>query len=231
MSDKTQNQTFCPRCGLTFSGRRSGCPLCGQKLGEAETEDFDIFPVIPLKQNRSVFMKVVTFMAIAAVIAAGMTDRLMASMGKEAPAVLLPVAIGVTGGYILLAVGQRKWKNLRKMVMYEVIIGLLLCMAYDRYTGWKGWSLQVVFPMTVAGMNLLYFVLGFADRQHQTDYGIYFFITIIGTAAVIVLTMAGVIEGTGIVIVTAGLGILLLFAKLIFQGKSFLSELSRRLHV
>ena len=69
------------------------------------------------------------------------------------------VVIGVAGGYALLIVGQRKWKNIRKMVMYEVIIGMILCIAYDWYTGWKGWSVQIVLQLTVVVMNLLYFIL------------------------------------------------------------------------
>ena len=43
-----------------------------------------------------------------------------------------------------------------------MIIGMILCIAYDWYTGWKGWSVQIVLPLTVVGMNLLYFILGFA---------------------------------------------------------------------
>ena len=130
-----------------------------------------------------------------------------------------------------MIVGQRKWKNIRKMVMYEVIIGMVLCIAYDWYTGWKGWSVQIVLPLTVVGMNLLYFVLGFVDRKHQTDYEIYFLLTIIATVLVVILVCVGVMHNTMLVTVTTGIGVLLLLAKIIFQGKTFLSELSRRLHV
>ena len=115
--------------------------------------------------------------------------------------------------------------------MYEVIIGMLLCIAYDWYVGWRGWSLQIVLPLTVVGTNLLYFILGFADANHQTDYGIYFLITILGIVLVVILICTGIICNTTLVTITTGIGVLLLLAKIIFQGKAFLSELSRRLHV
>lgn len=230
MSDRKTSR--CSKCGLTFSGQRTYCPLCKTKIAEdGAKEDFDVFPVVESKHIDSIFMKIVTFAALAAVIVAGMTDRLMILADQTWQPIFFPVTIGVAGGYVLLIVGRRKWKNIRKMVMYEVIIGLLLCVAYDRYTGWKGWSIEVVFPLTVAGMNLLYFVLGFADSSHQTDYGIYFLITIIGTAFVILFVCTGIIENTVLITITAGIGILLFLAKVIFQGKTFLSELSRRLHV
>ena len=81
---------------------------------------------------------------------------------------------------------------------------------------------QLIFPV---------YLLGFVDRKHQTDYGIYFLLTIIATVLVVILVCVGVMHNTMLVTVTTGIGVLLLLAKIIFQGKTFLSELSRRLHV
>ena len=222
-----------------YSGKeeRVYCPLCKKRIIDEGTEDssikedFDVFPVTQKKQADFIFMKIVTFTALAAVIVAGMVDRMMVLSDRTWQPIFFLVVIGVAGGYALLIVGQRKWKNIRKMVMYEVIIGMILCIAYDWYTGWKGWSVQIVLPLTVVGMNLLYFILGFVDRKHQTDYGIYFLLTIIATVFVVILVCVGVMHNTMLVTVTTGIGVLLLIAKIIFQGKTFLSELSRRLHV
>ena len=236
-TDKKRKTIRCQKCGLTFSGERVYCPLCKKRIideGTADSsikEDFDVCPVTQKKQADFIFMKIVTFAALAAVIVAGMVDRLMVLSDRTWQPIFFLVVIGVAGGYALLIVGQRKWKNIRKMVMYEVIIGMILCIAYDWYTGWKGWSVQIVLPLTVVGMNLLYFVLGFVDRKHQTDYGIYFLLTIIATVLVVILVCVGVMHNTMLVTVTTGIGVLLLLAKIIFQGKTFLSELSRRLHV
>ena len=56
-------------------------------------------------------------------------------------------------------------------------------------------------------------------------------LTIIATVFVVILVCVGVMHNTMLVTVTTGIGVLLLIAKIIFQGKTFLSELSRRLHV
>lgn len=236
-TDKKRKTIRCQKCGLTFSGESVYCPLCKKRIIDEGTEDssikedFDVFPVTQKKQADFIFMKIVTFAALAAVIVAGMVDRMMVLSDRTWQPIFFLVVIGVAGGYALLVVGQRKWKNIRKMVMYEVIIGMILCIAYDWYTGWKGWSVQIVLPLTVVGMNLLYFILGFVDRKHQTDYGIYFLLTIIATVFVVILVCVGVMHNTMLVTVTTGIGVLLLIAKIIFQGKTFLSELSRRLHV
>ena len=228
----SDERTSCPKCGLTFSGTREYCPLCGKKIGDgSRKEDFSCFPVIPLQKQNHIFLQIVTFAALAVLLVTAIVDRMLVYHSYEGNRFFLPMFIGVVGGYAILMVGRRKWKNIRKMVMYEVIIGLLLCMLYDWYTGKSGWSINIIFPLAVVGMNLLYFILAFADRSHQTDYGIYFLITIIGTAIVVILMLTGVIVNTELATATSGIGILLLLAKIIFQGKDFFSELSRRLHL
>ena len=172
-TDKKRKTIRCQKCGLTFSGERVYCPLCKKRIIDEGTEDssikedFDVFPVTQKKQADFIFMKIVTFAALAAVIVAGMVDRMMVLSDRTWQPIFFLVVIGVAGGYALLIVGQRKWKNIRKMVMYEVIIGMILCIAYDWYTGWKGWSVQIVLPLTVVGMNLLYFILGFALAAYR----------------------------------------------------------------
>lgn len=59
-------------------------------------------------------MKIVTFAALAAVIVAGMVDRIMVLSDRTWQPIFFLVVIGVAGGYALLIVGQRKWKNIRK---------------------------------------------------------------------------------------------------------------------
>ena len=82
-TDKKRKTIRCQKCGLTFSGERVYCPLCKKRIideGTADSsikEDFDVFPVTQKKQADFIFMKIVTFAALAAVIVAGMVDRIM----------------------------------------------------------------------------------------------------------------------------------------------------------
>lgn len=236
-TDKKRKTIRCQKCGLTFSGERVYCPLCKKRIiaeGTADSsikEDFDVFPVTHEKTGRFHFYENRNVCGTRSSYCGRYGRQNVVLSDRTWQPIFFLVVIGVAGGYALLIVGQRKWKNIRKMVMYEVIIGMILCIAYDWYTGWKGWSVQIVLPLTVVGMNLLYFILGFVDRKHQTDYGIYFLLTIIATVLVVILVCVGVMHNTMLVTVTTGIGVLLLLAKIIFQGKTFLSELSRRLHV
>ena len=76
-TDKKRKTIRCQKCGLTFSGERVYCPLCKKRIIDEGTEDssikedFDVFPVTQKKQADFIFMKIVTFAALAAVIVAG----------------------------------------------------------------------------------------------------------------------------------------------------------------
>ena len=141
-TDKKRKTIRCQKCGLNYSGERVICPISKKRIideGTADSsikEDFDVFPVTQKKQADFIFMKIVTYAAIAAIFVAGMVDRLMVLSDRTWQPIFFLVVLGVAGGYALLIVGQRKWKYIRNMVMYEVIIGWILCIAYDWYTGW-----------------------------------------------------------------------------------------------
>ena len=103
-TDKKRKTIRCQKCGLTFSGERVYCPLCKKRIiaeGTADSsikEDFDVFPVTQKKQADFIFMKIVTFAALAAVIVAGMVDRMMVLSDRTWQPIFFLVVIGVAGG-------------------------------------------------------------------------------------------------------------------------------------
>ena len=109
-TDKKRKTIRCQKCGLTFSGERVYCPLCKKRIIDEGTEDssikedFDVFPVTQKKQADFIFMKIVTFAALAAVIVAGMVDRMMVLSDRTWQPIFFLVVIGVAGGYALLIV-------------------------------------------------------------------------------------------------------------------------------
>ena len=86
-------------------------------------------------------------------------------------------------------------------------------------------------PLFVVSLNVLYFVLGMADQTRKMDYGIYFLISVIGTAIVGLFLLTGLIANPKLPSVTVSIGIILLLAEIIFAGKTFREELVRRLHI
>ncbi|MBQ8639441.1 MAG: hypothetical protein IJ468_09750 [Lachnospiraceae bacterium] len=218
----------CEKCKIRIDGHRRHCPLCGASLDwQGEQEDYGIFPVIPVHRENPVFLRIVTFLSLALMVTVILVDKNFITQ-IEIGSVL---CLGILCAWILLAVGYKKRTNIRKLVMYEALIGIIGSVIWDLFLGWMGWSINYVMPLFVVSLNVLYFVLGMADQTRKMDYGIYFLISVIGTAIVGLFLLTGLIANPKLPSVTVSIGIILLLAEIIFAGKTFREELVRRLHI
>lgn len=219
--------TRCDNCGVNITGVRSHCPLCGKKLSDAADEDYDIFPKVKKRISYNLIVKITTFAALVAILVINIIN----SSFIPHLALYVPLSLSVGCAWIIIVVGVRKRKNIPKNILYEAVISILLCLLWDHVTGWRGWSVNYVIPITFAALNSFYFAMSYIDRSKNTQYNIYFIISLIGTLISIVLWSTGAAADTPFVTISIGVGISLLIAQLIFRGKSFLSELHRRFHV
>lgn len=217
----------CDNCGVNITGERSHCPLCGKKLSDAIEEDYEIFPKVKQRMSYNLIVKITTFAAIVAILVINIINSSFIPHLK----LYVPLSLGVGCAWIIIVVGVRKRKNIPKNILYEAVISVLLCLLWDHVTGWRGWSVNYVIPITFAALNSFYFVMSYVDRSKNTQYNIYFVISLIGTLISIILWLTGAAASTPFVTIPIGVGVSLLIAQLIFRGGSFISELHRRFHV
>lgn len=217
----------CDSCGISIVGERSHCPLCGKKISDAEKEDYGVYPKVKVKMSYNLIVKITTFAAVVALLVINIINF---SFIPHLP-IYVPLSLGVGCAWLIIIVGVKKRKNIPKNIMYEGIISVILCLLWDKVTGWHGWSINYVIPITFAAMNVFYFVMSYVDRSKNTQYNIYFIMSLIGTLISVILWLTGAATPTPFVTIPIGVGISLLIAQLIFRGRSFLSELHRRFHV
>jgi hypothetical protein len=219
--------TKCDSCGVNIVGERTYCPLCGKKISDTAEECYGVYPKVKVKMSYNLIVKITTFCAIVAILVINIINFSFIPHLR----LYVPLSLGVGCAWVIIVVGVKKRKNIPKNIMYEGIISVLLCLLWDNVTGWRGWSVNYVIPITVAAMNVFYFVMSFVDRSKNTQYNIYFVMSLIGTLATLILCLTGVAAPTPFVTIPIGVGISLLIAQFIFKEKSFLSELHRRFHV
>lgn len=217
----------CDSCGVSITGVRTYCPLCGKKLSDAAEEDYGVFPRVKVQVSYDLIVKITTFAAIVAILVINIINFSFIPHLR----LYVPLSLSVGCAWIIIVVGVRKRKNIPKGIMYETIISVLLCLLWDKVTGWHGWSVDYVLPITFAAVNVFYFVMSFVDRSKNTQYNIYFIMSLIGTLITTVLLLTGAAEPTPFVTIPVAVGLSLLIAQLIFRGRQFMSELHRRFHV
>ena len=221
----------CPVCGVRTDGERKRCPLCGKVLSDApeSEESAGIFPVVPVRRTYDMIFRISTFAAIV-ILAVAVVIHMLYLPHMQ---IFTMIVLGTVCAWITVNVGARKRKNIAKGILLESVIAMLLCLPWDKMTGWHGWSWGYVLPTLSAALAVFYFVMGIVDRNRPGTYAGYFLVSLCGTAAVAVLYFTGKMTGLSahFALISMLISVLLLLAQLVFRGRHFLSELQRFAHL
>lgn len=218
----------CEICGVSLTGERKICPLCGQTLDSSVTqEDFEAYPEVPIRLTYRALNWIISLWGLVMLaVLVGLKLTVLRRMPY-----FWPLCFGVAGAHVILLAGVRKWRNLPKSVMYGAVACVFLSLAVDLLTGWRGWSLNFVLPILGGVLESFFFALCLSVRGRHNAYGIYFFLSSLWAAIVLILALTGVITLWLPTLVATLLAVTLMAILTALQGRDFLSELSRRFHI
>lgn len=143
---------YCPKCKVNIRGSKKCCPLCkGDLTGESEKA---AFPVVEPGINQVSVAKILTFIAVVAVV-----TMLMIWYFTRAPWTIFVIPLCAIGWIdSLLALYHRY--NLIRLITVETYIGMLICFLIDRKLGFNGWSLKWAIPGAFIGLFLATLLIG-----------------------------------------------------------------------
>ncbi len=143
----------------------------------------------------------------------------------------LLVVFGLASTWISLLVIIRKRHNIPKTILWQVVIVTLLSLFWDWETGWIGWSVDYVIPITYVAAMLVMYVSARIMRLSVRDYITYALLDgsfgIIPIAFIIFNWASTIIPS---IICTAS-SLIFLSAIFIFHGESIKVELDKRMHI
>ena len=226
---QTKHQS-CPVCGVGLNGERGECPLCGKKLENApQNETCGIFPRVPVHVTYDFIFKISTFVMIVCIIVVNIINFVFIPHLS----LYIPLNLGAVCAWIIVNVGFQKRRNIPKNIMYEAVIAMLLCIIWDKMTGWRGWSTDYVLPVLSGAIVVFFFVMGIADKSRLSSYAGYFMIGEVGIVITAVMLLLNRMEGVARYFgaIAVGVGVILLLAQVVFRGKAFASELYRWIHM
>ena len=139
---------------------------------------------------------------------------------------------GVATMWIASSIGFFKRYNLLKNVMWQLLIGSIICFIWDGFTGWHGWSVDLVLPIlsvaTLAGM----FVIAKVQKSPVREYLIYeIMAAIYGLILPVILLVCGVVRKPTVSMFGALICFLFLVGVILFKGREFKEEMYKNLHV
>ena len=139
---------------------------------------------------------------------------------------------GVATMWIASSIGFFKRYNLLKNVMWQLLIGSIICFIWDGFTGWHGWSVDLVLPIlsvaTLAGM----FVIAKVQKSPVREYLIYeIMAAVYGLILPVILLVCGVVRKPTVSMFGALICFLFLVGVILFKGREFKEEMHKNLHV
>lgn len=216
----------CEHCKVEVNSRCSRCPLCGCELvGENSAEP--AFPELIRKKKHTLLVKL---MALLTVIAAVVCVAINLTVDGGGWWSAFAIA-GFVSAWISLAVVIKKHNNITKTIVWQVAIASALAVLWDVFTGYRGWAIDYVLPLSCCGAMTLMWIIARIMRLRIEDYIVYLIIDIIFGIIPMILMLCGVVDTLLPSVICVGLSVISLAALLIFEGKALRAELTRRMHL
>lgn len=138
---------------------------------------------------------------------------------------------GILCMWLAVSVGYYKRRNLLKNIVWQQMLIIGVCAAWDAVMGWRGWSLEYVFPLTVLLTLATLTVVTKAGGLKAKDYMIYFLISGVTGLVPVLFVLLGWVQVTAPSVVCIGISFLYLAALAIFRRRELAAELHKKFHV
>ncbi len=220
---------YCQKCKVFVAGEREFCPLCQQKMTVEEGLSVqEVFPEVPLLYKKhSLFFRILIF---ASIFAAVLSVFLNLVISTEIWWSVFVVA-GLVCTWISVAVAINKRRNIPKNVVYQVVVLSLLCIWWDYFTGWRGWSINFVLPiLCLAAMFTLAIISRVLSIQLE-DYLIHLIVSMIFGIIPLIFLLNGAVTITLPSLICVAGSLLSIIGLVVFAGDRMYTELKRRLHL
>lgn len=161
---------ICQKCNVKIRGRKECCPLCQGRLKEVEGEDNPSFPILEKRKISNItFLKMCTFLFVASEIIFGAINI----MTKGEFPFIGPVMLGILVAWIDVIATMYLRNNLIKVITFEVIVAIVVDYYIDIKTGFHGWSINWMIPMTLIGLAIATIIIAMALKLRLDEYILY----------------------------------------------------------
>jgi hypothetical protein len=220
----------CKKCAVSVNGSFARCPLCQHTLTTDSVSEptAATFPFLPLIKQKHIFLhRMLQLCSVAAVIVSVAVNRAFPSGQVWS----LFVIAGVACMWLGLIVAIRKRHNILKNLAYQMHVVCILAVWWDLFTGWRGWSVDYVIPITFMSVMAATTILARVLKMPASDYIIYLVLLIFYGIIPVIFIITGLCTVIYPSLSCVAGSLVSLAALLIFEGRNMAAELRRRFHL
>ena len=191
-----------------------------------EKNEFPGCGEIQQKEDRKV-MQIFSFLCIVVAVVCGMLNYLT----LETLNWFWFAAAGCFCGWLVVFVAYAKRRNILKNEAWQLLIITILCILWDHFTGWRGWSLDFVFPFGSLAVLGSVPVIARVNHLESEEYLYYFMQAAMIGCVPLILLWTGLVHYKIPSVVCVGISFLVLAGLFIFQKKNMTREFHKKLRM
>lgn len=213
---------------VTVTGDFDKCPLCQNTLTGETQPGNETFPYIPVvKYEHGKLNRMLQLCSALVVITSLSVNWMLPKSGFWS----LFVLAGVACLWLSVGISIRKRHNILKNMSYQVTAVGILSVLWDVFTGWRGWSVNFVIPITFVSAMLTTAILARVLKMQVNAYIIYLCLLILYGIIPTVFILCGWVNVVYPSLICVAGSLFSLAALFIFQGRNMIEELKRRMHL
>ena len=191
-----------------------------------EKNEFPGCGEIQQKEDRKV-MQIFSFLSIVVAVVCGMLNYLT----LETLNWFWFAAAGCFCGWLVVFVAYAKRRNILKNETWQLLIITVLCILWDHFTGWRGWSLDFVFPFGSLAVLGSVPVIARVNHLESEEYLYYFMQAAMIGCVPLILLWTDLVHYKIPSVVCVGISFLVLAGLFIFQKKNMTREFHKKLRM
>ena len=138
---------------------------------------------------------------------------------------------GCVCAWLVVMVAYSKRRNILKNEIWQLLLISVIAILWDRFTGWRGWSVDFILPFGVLSVQFSVPVIARVNRLKREEYLFYLVQACIAGLIPMILAWTGVAKFVYPSVICAGISILTLAALFIFCKKDTLREFHKKLRM
>lgn len=219
---------YCEKCRVHVEGNRAACPLCQGGLSRYDGNDRESFPYIPnMLHGSGLFFRILMLISVIGTAVCVLVNLMVPQYGWWSAFVLL----GLVCLWVSIAVAVKKRRNIAKNLLYQVVVVSVLCLLWDWLTGWHGWALDYVIPITCGAALLVLFVVTKVMKRYIEDHVVYLLLGALFGIVPIIFLLTGTIRVILPSLICIAVSVTFTAVLILFENDSLKKELRRRLHL
>ena len=214
----------CVKCKVSLDIINNRCPLCNSEVKKTSNSTY---PKIKQKVTNVLFRKIMLLIAITACILVSLINFILTPNIKWSIFVVLQIILMY---YVFYHILNGRKKVIRLLFALNIIV-CLLSMFWDYYTGFRGWSVNYVFPSLCITYGIFMLILRFVNYFAFRKNSSYIYLNVCLEFLPVLLLNLDKISVSILAYISAVLGIVNLVILIVFDGSSFKSDIERKFHI